>query len=193
MLRGVKRAMDGMKRESVREILEALDVEELNRGRHGIRTSVLREAGINNLWQVHGMSLPQLVRINGIGDQGAQKIKEIADEFAASAQQSARIRLRADDTSRAQQTLVDGLYRYIHTQEPRETARRLVESEGARIDAALKEAAPLAGGLSRLFAFGRRRTQAQTAADYLAGLCSGEFSRLAQDAIGRSEAAGKAS
>ena len=193
ILKNLNRAIDGLRKEAVKEILAGLSVEELNRGRHGIRISVLEEAGVRNLWQVYSMSLPQLVRINGIGEQGARKIKEISGEFAASARESARIRLRADDSSRAQQTLIDELYRYRHTLEPRETAKRLLEAEERTIDGALTEAAPLAGGFSRLFTFGRRKAAAEAALDRLRAIYEGGYALEARRAAEANEAVMRAS
>ncbi|MBQ2955000.1 MAG: RNA helicase [Clostridia bacterium] len=185
ILRAVDRAADGMKREAMKQVLEALPVEELNRGRHGIRVSVLHDAGIHNIWQVYTKSLLQLVRLNGIGEQGAKKIWEISKEFADSARESVRIRLRADDPSEAHAQLIDGLYGFMHTAQEREGARRLTDLHGARIEEAVREAAPLTGGLARLFTFGKRRTQAEAAAKYLTELCTGAYIIEAQQTIGR--------
>jgi len=182
ILKNLNRSIDAMKKDEVKGILEGLSVEELNRGKHGIRTSLLIDAGIDNLWKVYSMSLAQLVRVNGIGEQGAKKIKEIAGEFAASARESAKIRLRADDTSRAQQSLIDELYRYMHTAEPRETAKRLLDEKEKLIDQALKEAAPLAGGLSRLFTFGKRKAAAEAAVSLLHDLYTDGYTLEAEHA-----------
>ena len=193
ILRNIARAVDSVRKDSVKEILEALSVEELNRGRHGIRTSALMEAGVKTIWQVYSMSLPQLVRVNGIGEQGAKKIKEIAGEFAASARESARVRLKADHPSHAQQMLIDELYRYMHTAQARETAKRMLDEHGARIDEALKEAAPLAGGLSRLFTFGRRKAKAEEAVRYLQDRYTDGYTLEAEHAAELNDRAMKAS
>ncbi len=193
LMRKLDRAIENMRRDSVKEILEALEVEELNRGKHGIRVSALREEKITNLWQVHSMNLAQLVRVNGIGEAGAKKIKEIAAEFAKSAGESARIRLRADDTSRAQSELIDGLYRFMHTANAREMAHSLLDTYESHVDAALKEAAPLSGGLSRLFTFGRRKELAQRAYEYLAELAGSAFVATARDAEAELNAVNRAS
>ena len=184
MLRGIDRSIDGMRRNELKRTLEALDAEELNRGRHGIRVSALRDAGIHNMWQVYTMSMPQLVRINGIGEQGAQKIWTVSKEFADSARESVRIRLRLDDESREQKDLIEGLYCFMHTAEARETARALLDRHERQIEEAVREAAPLGGGLSRLFTFGQKKAQAEAAADYLKELCLGEFAQEAQRVIG---------
>ena len=193
ILKNLNRSIDALKKDAVKEILEALSVEELNRGKHGIRTSVLIDKGIDNLWKVYSMSLPQLVRLNGIGEQGAKKIKEIAGEFAVSARESAKIRLRADNSSRAQQALIDELYRYMHTAEPRETAKRLLDEQEHQIEKALKEAAPLTGGLSRLFTFGKRKAAAEAAVSFLYDLYTQGYTLEAEHAANLNDAVMRAS
>ena len=186
--RGVERAMDGVRREQMKEVLEALPVDQLNRGKNGIRVSALTDRGIQNLWQVHQMTLPQLVRINGIGEAGAQKIKEISDEFAASARESVRIRLRVDDRSKANTELIHALYRHRNAIPVRKLAQGVVDAYSERIERAAEEAAPLQGGLSRLFTFGRRKAQAEAAYEYLKSLLTGVFFELSQTAAAQHEA-----
>lgn len=193
ILKNLTRAVDTVRRDSVKEILEALSVEELNRGKHGIRISALEEAGVRNLWQAYSMSLMQLERVNGIGAQGAKKIKEIAGEFAASARESAKVRLRADNPSRAQQALIDELYRYLRTAGARETARRLLDEGEQQIETALREAAPLTGGLSRLFTFGKRKAAAEAAVGALYDLYTQGYTLEAERAAEENEKAMRAS
>ncbi len=192
-LKNIARAVDAVRKDSVKEILEALSVEELNRGKHGIRISALEDANIHNLWQVYSMSLAQLERVNGIGGQGARKIREIAGEFAASARESAKVRLKADNPSRAQQALIDELYRHMHTADARERAKKLLAEQESQIEEALKQAAPLTGGLSRLFTFGKRKAEAEAAAAYLYERYTDGYTLEAEYALEESEKAMRAS
>ena len=61
----------------IRKALEEMDVEHINNGKQGIRTSLLRNAGVDNVWQVSSMTYRQICDIEGLGEQSARKILDI--------------------------------------------------------------------------------------------------------------------
>lgn len=192
LLGRIDRSLDAMRREGMKEVLEGLQVEELNRGRHGIRVSALHEVGVHTLWQAYSMSLPQLVRVNGIGEAGARKIKEIAGEFAESARESVRIRLKTDNPPRAQTELIGHLYVLLHSAWARQTASSLLDGYAQAISAAAREAAPLSGMLSRLLTFGRKKEQAEQAYLYLRDMEQSAFMTDGEAAVQEFSGAQKA-
>ena len=67
--RTVRVALDAFVFDELKEILMNVDVEEVNRDKDGIRTSLLRNAGIKNVWQLENLSVNQLTMVRGIGEQ----------------------------------------------------------------------------------------------------------------------------
>ena len=61
----------------IRKALEEMDVEHINNGKQGIRTNLLRNAGVDNVWQVSSMTYRQICDIEGLGEQSARKILDI--------------------------------------------------------------------------------------------------------------------
>jgi len=70
----VRRAADAFYTEKFRTALEELDIEILSQGKQGIRISYLRNAGIDNIFQLSKMSCAEIEALDGIGAQGARKI-----------------------------------------------------------------------------------------------------------------------
>ena len=47
----------------MRQALEEMDIEHINKGKQGIRVSLLRSAGIENVWQASGLSFQKICAI----------------------------------------------------------------------------------------------------------------------------------
>lgn len=60
----------------MREVLEDMDIEHINRGKQGIRVNLLRDNGIENIWQLSQMNQKQLGSIDGLGEQTVRKIQD---------------------------------------------------------------------------------------------------------------------
>lgn len=111
---GATEAAQALYRHRLRRTLEEMDVEQLNKSKQGLRISLLRDAGVNNVWQVSGMSFSQICSIDGLGEQSAQKILDTARQITENTKASLRIRIEAQDPHETDDELVRCLYRLIH-------------------------------------------------------------------------------
>ena len=78
----------------VQKALTAMEVEHLNKARQGIRVGLLRDAGIETVWQASRLSFRELCNIDGLGDQTAQKIQEIIRQIEENTRQTLRVRIK---------------------------------------------------------------------------------------------------
>ena len=99
--------------EQIRKTLEKMEIEHLNKGKLGIRTGLLRDAGIENVWQVSQLDFDEICEIEGLGDQTAEKIQSTVDEILDNTRRTARIRINAEHPGQAETELICALYRLI--------------------------------------------------------------------------------
>ena len=62
-------AAQALYEERVRRTLEQMDIEQIGKSRQGIRVSLLRDAGVTNIWQADQMSEQAICAIDGLGEQ----------------------------------------------------------------------------------------------------------------------------
>ena len=108
--RTVKTALDAFVYDELKDLLSGIDIDEVNRDKEGIRVQLLRDAGLNNIWQLENMSVNSLTLIRGVGEQMAIKIRRNADKIAENAHSSLHVRLTADDLSPEADALKRSLY-----------------------------------------------------------------------------------
>ncbi|MCL1952306.1 MAG: DEAD/DEAH box helicase [Oscillospiraceae bacterium] len=171
--------------------LGALDVETLNAGKAGIRVSALKNAGIKNIAQLHGMPLGRLTAVNGIGEQSAVKIKRMADEMYQAVLATARLRIDVKKRSPRQDELLKSLLILRNSAPPRARAQELLAGEPG-LEKALKEAKPCGGALRWAFASKAKKERAAQASAYLAVLSDGPFGEEGPRAVAEYKQAAKA-
>lgn len=115
------------------DLLEALPVEELNRDKSGIRVSVLKNAGINNIKQLVGMTPQRLMSMNGIGQDSAVKIARKVQEIQAGLAGTAKVKIEATDKTRDNQNLIQQLAILLHGKQTIDKAYQLYQSHHASI------------------------------------------------------------
>lgn len=176
--KAVRQNAGDIKHELTLEALREIGVDTLNANKSGIRVSLLKNAGLENVAQVYQMSTRRLTNINGIGDDSAAKIKAMARIIYNSVFETANIRIDVDTPSAAQDELLTQLYQmqsasYLSTQ-----AEKLLAG-AAHIESALADAAPAASSLRWAFSSRAQKENASLAYGYLESLESGSFGELA--------------
>ena len=82
---GVNQAADGLIAQEKLRILQEIPVEELNRGKQGIRVKTLRDRGFATVADLDSASVSGLAAIDGISDEGARTIKEMVNDLGEEA------------------------------------------------------------------------------------------------------------
>ena len=82
----VNQAADGLIAQEKLRILQEIPVEELNRGKQGIRVKTLRESGFATVGDLASASPSRIAAIQGISDEGARIIKKIVNDLAQEAE-----------------------------------------------------------------------------------------------------------
>jgi superfamily II DNA or RNA helicase len=151
-----------------------LDVETLNANKSGIRITALRNAGINNVAQLYGMSYSRVRYINGIGEQSASQIVGIVRQIYQAVLSGARIRVDINNRSPHQDRLLSGLYVIRHARALCEHAR-VLRSGQPNVSAAIHDVKPATSALRWFFASRAKKERAVLAHEYLVSLANGQF------------------
>lgn len=106
----VRSCADNFYKERLRSTLESLDVDMLSQGKQGIRVSNLRNAGINNIYQLSQMSYPRIEAISGIGAQGAKKIYETTNQIVDNTKNKLSVRINVDSPEKTDDELIRALH-----------------------------------------------------------------------------------
>ncbi len=171
----IERAADNLRAAEVRKTLSDIDIEELNSGRQGIKTSLLRSAGYKSIADVERASIASLERVSGIGRQSAEKIKSIANEVAKNAAANTPVRLTADDKRPENLALIKILYKYKQLKPQYDRAESLFNDTHGDIENALSAASAAKGRLKWLFAGAQAKEDAKQACDYLENLAQSGY------------------
>ena len=91
----IKKSADVFFKEKFKEELCSMDVDILLQGKNGIRTAPLKNAGINNIYELSKFSLSRLDAISGIGDKGAVKIYELTRQIVKNTEEKFSPRISA--------------------------------------------------------------------------------------------------
>lgn len=170
--RQILRKYQAEKKEAAYELLKKIDVEDLNRQKQGIRVSLLRNAHLENIYQVLCAGHRRLVNINGIGEAGADKIMKIARLYQQEAQKKARIRLDDVENNPRQAAILQGLYLLMELRRETKLAGSVQEKCHISVQEKLRSVRQLQSGLGWLFIGARQKEQALDAyaqLDVLAG------------------------
>ncbi len=182
----VRTAIGRLHGKQVEDTLKSISVEQLNSEKQGIRISALRDAGIENIYQVNRLcrkNTRQLCGIKGIGDKTAEKIMSSCAAIVASTGKTTRVRLSAEGESPAEKNAIKALFTLVNA----ETVRRECGRLGEEIDAQIKAAASAkraSGRLAWLFTPRSKRESAVRDAESLTEYASGALREKA-NAINR--------
>lgn len=165
----VNQAADGLIAQEKLRILQEIPVEELNRGKQGIRVKTLRDSGFATVADLASTSPSRIAAIQGISDEGARIIKKIVNDLAQEAEKGLKIRLSTDNKTPAATALVTALSQYRMTEEQAHASEKILGTYGNAIQTALGDIAPGQSGLRWLFTSRGKKDKAEEAYRFLAG------------------------
>ncbi len=171
----VRRAAENFYSEKFKAELENMDIELLTQGKQGIRVANLRTAGIHNVYQLSEMSVPRLEALDGIGQQGAVKIHDLAQQIVDNTRKKLTARICVDHPSPADDKLIKALYVLLLHEQQRKQFSFLYEQNHKALVQELEAAKPATGGLRWLFAAANQKSAALKALESLQGRMAASF------------------
>ncbi len=159
----VRRAADTFYTKKLKAALEALDIEMLAQGKQGIRVAYLRNAGIDNLFQLSQMSRTKIEALDGIGAQGAKKIWDTTEKIIANTKEKLSLRIQADEPDEADDLLISALYVLIIHESLRDSMKQLYKENHALLLDKIHTSKAAASGLKWMFASKGKRESAAKA------------------------------
>jgi len=159
----------------IREALVQMDVEHINNGKQGIRVGLLRDAGVENVWQASQLSFRQICDIDGLGEQSALKILDIVKQITQNTKDTVRIRIRMENPNPVDNELIKTLYVRIHARPLREQAKTLYQTHHTGVQLELAQAKKSLSGFGWLFKSQGTKQQIADAVDSLRGRLEGDF------------------
>ena len=170
----VRGAASALFEDRVQKALTAMEVEHLNKARQGIRVSLLRDAGIETVWQASRLSFRELCDIDGIGDQTAEKIRETIRQIEENTRQTLRVRIQMGEPG-VDETLVKTLYKLIHLTPLVKEGAKLHKAHHAGVVREIPLAKESQNGFAWVFKSRSRKEAVLSAIDSLSGRLEGPF------------------
>lgn len=165
----VNQAADGLIAQEKIRILQEIPVEELNRGKQGIRVKTLRDSGFATVGDLASASPSRIAAIRGISGEGARTIKKIVNDLAQEAEKGLKIRLSTDNKTPGATALVTALSQYRMTEAQAHASEKILGTYGNAIQTALRDIATGRSGLRWLFTSREKKDKAEEAYRFLAG------------------------
>ena len=153
-------------------LLKTIPIEELNRGKQGIKTKTLRDNGIETLWDVYKATVGRLELIKGISREAARDIKNHAVDFARSAAKQVKIKISADDKNAQSTKLVTSVCAYKNCLPHIQALESAMAGAQPTVKTALEEVKPLTGGFKWMFTGQEKKQRAEAAYRTLENIAS---------------------
>ena len=131
--------------------LKEIPVEEINRGKKGIRIKSLIDGGYTNVADIYTYSATQLSYIQGISYSAALSIKEEADEIVKHANNNIKIKLSTDNKNLITDKVVLSVYRYKTLKELINNKNNLIKLYQTSIDNAITAMKKISNGVLYYF------------------------------------------
>lgn len=167
-----------LKREEVAKVLSGIDIDKINYEKDGIRTNLLREAGINNLYQVCQMPSSKLCQIRGIGDAMASKIVKNATALRMKTEKTVHVKFETENPNAATTTLIRCLYIRLYGNEGFIKTESLYNETHQAVQKHLVSAKKRTNGLGWIFTSKENKAIANQSVDYLSNLMNREDVKL---------------
>ncbi len=161
--------------ETTQELLNDISVEELSRSKSGIKIKTLKDNGYHTLSDILASSVQALADIDGISDESAAVIQQLACDYANTLQDTVKIRLSSDIQTDASTALIAAIAHYRYRISQWEAGCALLEQYGNSIRSNLQALTPATGFFSRLFSSGEKKQQAAASFAVLSDLASGPY------------------
>ena len=173
--RTAQQAAQALYDDRIRKALEQMDVEHINNGKQGIRVGLLRENGIENIWQLSQKSYQQLNNLEGLGDQSVRKIQDTVKGIVENTKETARIRIQMENPEQVDDDLIRALYIRIHAKPLRDQCTALYKENHKPLQQELTMAHKALSGFGWLFKSSTAKQQIVTVIGSLQERLAGSF------------------
>ena len=173
--RAAQQAAQALYDDRIRAALEEMDIEHINRGRQGIRVALLRENGIDNIWQLSQKNAQQLGNIDGLGQQTVRKILDTLQGIVENTKDTVRIRIRIENPEPVDDALIRALYIRIHGRALRERGTALYKAHHKPLQQELVAARKSLSGFGWIFKSQETRQQLVDGVERLRHRLAGDF------------------
>jgi len=153
-------------------VLRGIPVDELNAGKAGIRTNVLKEAGYGDIYSVYAASQQNLAAVNGIGEVMSLRAKENAAKIASDVNSNVKLKISVDHKTEEYSRLVTAVAEHMRARENLPKCEQLLSMIPSDTEEQLKKLSCARSGIKWMFTGGRKKDEAQTAYDRLTATAS---------------------
>ncbi|MBR5937484.1 MAG: hypothetical protein IKZ90_04345 [Clostridiales bacterium] len=153
-------------------VLRGIPVDELNAGKAGIRTNVLKEAGYGDVYSVYAASQQNLAAVNGIGEVMSLRAKENAAKIASDVNSNVKLKISVDHKTEEYSRLVTAVAEHMRARENLPKCEQLLSMIPGDTEEQLKKLSCARSGIKWMFTGGRKKDEAQTAYDRLTATAS---------------------
>lgn len=168
----VRQTADIFYNDKLKSTLESIDVEILAHGKQGIRVQSLKDAGINNIYQLSQMTTPKLQTVNGIGYQSAGKIYSLTQQIADNTKKKLSVRINVDSPTSADDGLIKALYTLICHENIRPQLKGLYDANHNQLQKEIRNATPASSRLKWVFTSKGNKENALNAVNNIANILS---------------------
>ena len=147
----VKKAVDELMEQEVKDVLKSLPLEELNRDKNGIKIQALKDFGYTSIANVYDCTHRYLVQMPGIGEKGAYQIEAICDRILKDTRQNMKIRLTTDKKTFYTTQTVYAIYKYKEKKKILDEKIKLDEELTVKIEEDFKLFNELGNGIKYYF------------------------------------------
>lgn len=179
----IKNAVDRLLINDVLQRLKEIPIDELARGKTGIRIKPLRESGYHTVSDVYCATLSNLASIQGIGQNTAYYLKNSAQDYLARLKLGAKIRLSVDNKSSAATPLIEALYEYRLREKQIHTLEELKSSYLKNIPQNLQNIQSIGNGVMWIFSDYSDKSRVLESYQYLTGLLNGTYPHVVSEIV----------
>ena len=171
----VKSAADAFLEAELKNKLEQIDVEELNHYKLKIRTSALKNAGIDNIYAVLNMGYRGLTRLPGIGEKSAATVMGAAKRIRTICEAENTIRIDPSDTSEETRALLRASFEYVRLSAAAKRASVLLSGEHENVMRAYKKASSGSRPIRMFFSTSSQKKETSDALELIEKSLNGAY------------------
>ncbi len=139
-------------REQSVETLKTISVDELNRNKKGFRVKLLKDSGINTIWDLSQITVERLSGINGISIDSAREMKKGSDAICKTVTENVKIKLSADNKTTASTALINAISVYLGYEPYLKACYDIFKEHSSEISSNLDATRPLISSFKWMFA-----------------------------------------
>jgi len=189
----VRNQYDKMRENEALNALKNMSVDEINYNKAGIRVSALKNAGIDNLWQLFNMRRSDITAINGIGESSVDKIMNNLQNLFANAKQNAKVRLSAQNRTKASDSAIMNLFYLTKAGDITDVAKNLYDANVSSLNEKLKSAKKMSNPLTWLFSSEKAKKKMMQDVNDLEAILNSDLSEQVNGLFEKSESLKKSS